>query len=95
VPARYQAHAKQPVWFDEPRYFMDHGGVALGPPKTRGRLDLALYSSFTLRGGKRVLWYPDRKFFLLGRVLGAEWFQPRPQESREARDNGARASPLP
>lgn len=80
VPGRYQANAQQPVWFDEPRLFMDHRGVGLGPPQTRGRFDLALYASFTLRGGKPVLWYPDRKFFLLGRVLGPEWFQPLPQE---------------
>jgi alpha-L-fucosidase len=86
VPGRYQAGARQPVWFDEPRYFMDHGGLGLGPPKTRGRFDLALYASFTFRGGKSVLWYPDRKFFLLGRVIGPEWLRPRPQESRESRD---------
>ena len=36
---------------------------------TKGRLDLALYSSFTVRQGKAVLWYPERKFFLLGRVI--------------------------
>ena len=58
---------------------MDHDGVGLGPPKTRGRFDLALYASFTLRGGQPVLWYPDRKFFLLGRVIGPEWFQPQPR----------------
>jgi len=62
------------VWFDEPRFFMDHGGVSLGKPGTRGRTDLALYSSFTVRNGKAILWYPERKFFLLGRVIGDEWF---------------------
>jgi alpha-L-fucosidase len=77
VAGRYKAGAKQPVWFDEPRYFMDHRGVGLGPVRTRGRLDLALYSSFTLRQGNAVLWYPDRKFFLLGRRIGPQWFQPR------------------
>lgn len=75
---RFQPGAKQPVWFDEPRYFMDHRGVGLGPVHTRGRLDLALYSSFTVRNGNPVLWYPDRKFFLLGRRIGPEWFEPRP-----------------
>lgn len=53
---------------------MDHGGVSLGAPNRRGRLDLALYSSFTVRDGKAVLWYPDRKFFLLGRVIDESWF---------------------
>ncbi len=77
VPGRFQAGADQPVWFDEPRLFMDHDGVSLGKPgHATGRLDLALYSSFTVRQGKAVLWYPDRKFFLLGRVIGDEWFAP-------------------
>ncbi len=55
---------------------MDHDGVSLGKPGTTGRLDLALYASFTVRKGKPVLWYPERKFFLLGRVIGKEWFAP-------------------
>jgi hypothetical protein len=52
-----------PVWFDEPQFFMDHDGTTLGKPGTRGRTDLALYSSFTVRNGQAVLWYPERKFF--------------------------------
>jgi hypothetical protein len=75
VTGRFQPGADQPVWFDEPRFFMDHDGVALGKPGTRGRLDLALYASFTVRAGRAVLWYPERKFFLLGRVIGPEWFE--------------------
>ncbi len=74
----YQAGADQPVWFHEPKPFMDHDGVALGKPGTPGRLDLALYSSFTVRNGQAVLWYPERKFFLLGRIIGDDWFQTRP-----------------
>lgn len=69
VPGRFQAGADQPVWFDEPRFYMDHGGVSLGKPGTAGRLDLALYASFTVRQTQPVLWYPDRKFFLLGRKV--------------------------
>ena len=76
VPGHFKAGADQPVWFDEPKFFMDHDGVSLGKPGTTGRLDLALYASFTLRNGKPVLWYPERKFFLLGRILGGEWFVP-------------------
>ena len=38
-------------------------------PGTKGRLDLALYSSFTLVDGLPVLWYPERKFFLLGKII--------------------------
>jgi len=69
VPGRFQVGAEQPVWFDEPRLFMDHDGVSLGKPHTHGRLDLALYSSLTVCHGQPVLWYPERKFFLLGRKL--------------------------
>jgi hypothetical protein len=75
VHGRFRAEADQPVWFDEPQFFFDHDGVRLGKPGTRGRLDLALYSSFTVRNGTPVLWYPDRKFFLLGRVIGPDWIQ--------------------
>ncbi len=66
---RFQPQAKQPVWFDAPEFFMDHDGVPLGGPEKRGRLDLALYSSLTYRQGQAVLWYPDRKFFLLGKKI--------------------------
>ncbi|MFX0100976.1 MAG: sialidase family protein [Candidatus Hodarchaeota archaeon] len=62
----YTKDAHQPIWFSEPRFFMDHTGNGLGPQK---RHDLALYSSFT-RG---ILWYPDRKFFLLGRKITGEY----------------------
>ena len=71
---RFQPGADQPVWFDEPQFFMDHKGISLGKPGTTGRLDLALYSSFTVRGSQPVLWYPDRKFFLLGRVIDTAGF---------------------
>jgi len=72
VAGRYEADAEQPIRFDEPALFMDHTGLSLGAPNRRGRLDLALYSSFTVRNGRAVLWYPDRKFFLLGRVIDPE-----------------------
>jgi hypothetical protein len=69
VRGAFQPGADQPVWFDEPQLFMDHDGVSLGKPGTNGRLDLALYSSFTVRNGNPVLWYPERKFFLLGKRI--------------------------
>jgi len=71
VRGRFQAGADQPVWFDEPELWMDHDGVPLGKPGTPGRLDLALYSSCTVRQGVAVLWYPERKFFLLGKKIPA------------------------
>ncbi|MDD2598275.1 MAG: sialidase family protein [Kiritimatiellae bacterium] len=69
VHGYFKAGADQPVWFNEPELFMDHDGVSLGKPGTRGRTDLALYASFTVRNGVPVLWYPERKFFLLGKII--------------------------
>jgi hypothetical protein len=43
--------------------------VPLGGPGKNGRIDLALYSSIVKRNGKTILWYPDRKFFLLGKII--------------------------
>jgi len=63
----FRPGARQPVWFSESCFFMDNGGVHVGYGK--GRADLAMYASFTMRGGRRILWYPDRKFFLLGREI--------------------------
>lgn len=78
VAGRFQAGADQPIWFDEPRLFMKHDDVALGKPGTPGRIDMALYGSFTVRDRKAVFWYPDRKFFLLGRIIDpAAWFTDR------------------
>jgi hypothetical protein len=68
VKGRYDPVARQPMRFDEPRLWMDHDGQGLGPPG-RLRWDLAMYSSVTHRHGQAVLWYPDRKFFVLGKRL--------------------------
>jgi hypothetical protein len=76
VAGCFQPNAEQPVWFAEPKLFMDHKGVSIGAPGTKGRQDLAMYSSFTVRKGRAVFWYPDRKFFLLGRVIGEGWLNP-------------------
>ena len=72
VRGHYQLGADQPIWFEEPKFFCDHDGTSLGKPGTAGRTDLALYGSFTVRQGRPVLWYPDRKFFLLGRDIPTE-----------------------
>ncbi len=62
---KFRPDAEQPIWFEESDFFADNDGVAIG--FGGGRADFALYSSFTNRKGKRVLWYPDRKFFLVGK----------------------------
>jgi hypothetical protein len=54
---------------------MDNQGVRIGFGK--GRADLAMYASLTIRNGRRILWYPDRKFFLLGKIISDELLQER------------------
>jgi hypothetical protein len=74
VRGEYRKGARQPVWFSGPRFLMDNDGVPLGAlGKGMGRTDLAMYASMTFRDGEPVLWYPERKFFLLGKRLPLAW----------------------
>ena len=66
----YRPHAEQPIWFSESKLFMDNDGVKFGP---RQGIDIGVYPSFTTRDGNNVLWHPERKFFLLGKRVTAEW----------------------
>jgi len=72
----YRPSADQPVWFSPPKLMMATEGIGvdgvkrgLDEPKSGS---LSLYSSFTSRNGNDVLWYPDSKFFLLGRRITKE-----------------------
>jgi len=67
---RYRPDAKQPIWFSEKKFFMDNDGVFLGHGK--GRVDMAMYSSITLDGDDAIIWYPERKYFLLGKRVTRE-----------------------
>lgn len=66
----YRPQAEQPIWFSESKLLMDNDGVRIGPLK---RIDIGVYTSFTRRDGEDVLWHPDRKFFLLGKRISADW----------------------
>ena len=54
---RFQKDAEQPVWFDNPQQFIDR-------PSNN-----SFYCSVTVIDGKTVLWYPDQKFYLLGKII--------------------------
>lgn len=67
LKGEFQQNAHQPVWFSPPVEFMNNGNIPLE------RLDLALYGDLTIEeNASPVLWYPDRKFFLLGKKLSRE-----------------------
>lgn len=58
-----------PIRFGPPKMILDTQGVPMG---TGGLTEVATYSSLIEDGKDRVLFYPDRKHFLLGRHLPDE-----------------------
>lgn len=62
----FKADAEQPVWFSEPIEILNTGDVAVPPKMTA---EIGTYPSITEFKGKKILWYPDRKRFLLGKYL--------------------------
>lgn len=60
---RFHEDAEQPVWFDEPKEFINR-------PTNN-----SFYSSVTVVDDKTVLWYNDQKFYLLGKVIGDNFFE--------------------
>ena len=65
----FRPDAYQPIWFSKPKEIMDTDGIPVGP---KGTAEIATYTSFTEYKGKRVLWYPDRKYYLLGKYITDE-----------------------
>ncbi|MDR1722616.1 MAG: glycoside hydrolase [Tannerella sp.] len=59
---RYHKDAEQPVWFDGPKRFIERES------------NNSFYTSLTVLDGKTVLWYNDQKFYLLGKVIGENFF---------------------
>ena len=59
------------MWFSQPVEFMNNENAELA------RKDLAMYCDMTIEeDGTPILWFPDRKFFLLGRKLSRELLDP-------------------
>jgi hypothetical protein len=63
IAGRFNPDAEQPIEFGEPKLFA---------PRRGGN---SFYSSYTIVDGKGILWFPDMKFYLLGREIGDEWFE--------------------
>ena len=68
----FRPDAHQPIWFSASKQLMDNDGKGIGPLK---RTDIGVYPSVTRRKGQFVLWHPDRKFFLLGKIITEEWLK--------------------
>ena len=59
-------HPVQPIRFGRPRILVANGAQELGTEK---RTEIATYTSYFEFEGKRYLWYPDRKHYLLGKYI--------------------------
>ena len=66
---RFDPKATQPIVFDkrDDSLYME---LVPGEADALGYgMELAIYGTMTNVNGKRILWYPDRKFFLLGKDI--------------------------
>ena len=62
-------HPDQPVRFDQPEVFADTGWT---PAPGTNRTQVATYPSLVEDGGEIIIFYPDRKHYLLGKKLRVE-----------------------
>jgi hypothetical protein len=65
----YRPAAHQPIWFSSPKLLMDTQRVMAGVTALTW---LAMYASLTERDGNRILWYADRKQFVVGKKITDE-----------------------
>jgi len=71
--AEFRPRAQQPLWFSEPKQFLDAGEFDVTGEQGVGKPNVGVYTSFTTRNGENVLWHPDRKVFLLGKKVTDEF----------------------
>ena len=84
IAGRFNPKAEQPIEFLPPKLFA---------PRENGN---SFYTSYTVVDGKGILWFPDTKFYLLGREIDETWFQPsaRPNARGERLYNGIVLPPM-
>ena len=71
----YRPAADQPIWFSESKELMDSDGLWVDGTSPHPLGNVAVYTSFTTRNNVNVLWYPDRKYFLLGKTITDEFLR--------------------
>ena len=62
IAGTFDPTGDQPIKFKAPKLFLK---------RTFGN---SLYSSYTVIDGQGILWFPDVKYYLLGRKIDAKWF---------------------
>lgn len=63
----FDKDAEQPIRFGKPYKFFDSDDVSVGFRKKS--CTAPLYMAFTEWHGKMMLWYPDRKYYILGKEI--------------------------
>jgi hypothetical protein len=67
IAGTFQKDAEQPIWFAPMKLFIDR------PSKN------SFYTSMDIVDGNCVLWFNDKKYYLLGRVIDDGWFTDAPE----------------
>lgn len=70
IAGRFDPHADQPISFLPPQPFPSR------------KMANACYSSYTVVEGEGVLWMPDAKYNLIGRIIGSEWFMEEKEHTK-------------
>ncbi|MDD3972182.1 MAG: hypothetical protein PHC31_09750, partial [Clostridia bacterium] len=66
---RFDAKAEQPIRFGMKYKLLDTEDIAVGPKNTS---ETGTYTSMTYFKNKLMFWYPDRKYYLLGKQITDE-----------------------
>jgi len=66
----FDPDGEQPIRFGKPYEFMSSGDVSVGFRKKS--CTAPLYTAVTEWNGKRMLWYPERKYYILGKEITDE-----------------------
>jgi hypothetical protein len=69
----FRPEADQPLWFSESKVILDNKSLKPDGSYSTIGSDIATYTSFTNKNGKNILWYPDAKCWLLGKIITKEF----------------------
>ena len=71
--AEFRPEADQPLWFSESKVILDNRSLKPDGSYSTIGSDIATYTSFTNKNGINILWYPDAKCWLLGKIITKEF----------------------
>ncbi len=71
----YRSDAQQPIWWSPPKLFADIDDVPIEVGLRLPRSECLDYCGWTEVKGERVIWYPDRKHFVVGKRVTDEFLE--------------------